>query len=142
HNQISGERRILIFDLGGGTTNVSVVIIEEGIFEVKSTSGDVQIGGEDFDIRMVTYFIEEFKRKHNKDPSKNKHAKQRLRSACEQAKKTLSSSTQASINIDLFHENIDFKSTITRTQFEEINDDLFVSMRTIIETALRDAKMD
>ncbi|CAF0981151.1 unnamed protein product [Adineta steineri] len=142
HNQISGIRQILIFDLDGGTTNVSVVIIEEGIFEVKSTSGDVRIGGEDFDIRMVTHFIEEFKRKHNKDPSKNKHAKQRLRSACEQAKKTLSSSPQASINIDLFHENIDFKSTITRTEFEKINDDLFVSMRTIIETTLRDAKMD
>ncbi|CAF0935629.1 unnamed protein product [Adineta steineri] len=142
HNQISGERQILIFDLGGGTTNVSVVVIDNGFFEVISTSGDVQIGGEDFDVRMITHFIEEFKRKHNKDPSKNKHAKQRLRSACEQAKKTLSSSNQASINIDLFHENIDFRSTITRIQFEEINDDLFVSMRTIIETALRDAKMD
>ncbi|CAF0935613.1 unnamed protein product [Adineta steineri] len=142
HNQISGLRQILIFDLGGGTTNVSVIVIYKGVLDVKSTSGDVQIGGEDFHIRMATYFIEKFKREHNIDLSKNKHAKQRLRSACEQAKKTLSSSTQASINIDLFHENIDFKSTITRTQFEKINDDLFVSMRTIIETTLRDAKMD
>lgn len=86
HKQISDERKILIFDLGGGTTNVSVVTIEEGIFEVKSTSGNVLIGGEDFDNRMVTHFLEEIQRKHNRDLSQNKRAIQQLRTACEKAK--------------------------------------------------------
>ena len=84
--QIPDERIILVFDLGGGTTNVSVVTVEEGIFEVKSTSGNVLIGGEDFGNRMVTYFIQEIQRQHNRDLSQNRHAIQKLRTACEQAK--------------------------------------------------------
>jgi L1 cell adhesion molecule like protein len=82
----SGEKNVLIFDLGGGTFDVSVLVIDNGIFEVKSTAGDTHLGGEDFDNRMVTHFIEEFKRKTNKDISQNKRAVRRLRTACERAK--------------------------------------------------------
>ncbi|CAF1030244.1 unnamed protein product, partial [Brachionus calyciflorus] len=103
-----GEKNILIFDLGGGTFDVSILTIEEGIFEVKSTAGDTHLGGEDFDNRLVNHFIEEFKRKHKKDISANKRAIRRLRTACERAKRTLSSSAQANIEIDSLHEGVDF----------------------------------
>ncbi|CAF1456360.1 unnamed protein product [Rotaria sordida] len=115
--KVSNERHVLIFDLGGGTFNVSILTIEEGIFEVKSTAGDTHLGGEDFDNRMVAHFTQEFKRKHDKDLSDNKRGLQRLRTACERAKRTLSSSLQASIEIDSLHWSIDFYSTITRAQF-------------------------
>ena len=95
------ERNVLIFDLGGGTFDVSILTIEDGIFEVKSTSGDTHLGGEDFDNRMVNHFIEEFKRKHKKDISTNKRAIRRLRTACERAKRTLSSSTQVSLFVNI-----------------------------------------
>jgi len=140
--KVTGERNILIFDLGGGTFDVSVLKIEEGIFEVKSTAGDTHLGGEDFDNRMVTHFVQEFKRKNNKDLSQNKRGLRRLRTACERAKRTLSSSSQASIEIDSLHEGIDFYSTITRARFEELNADLFRSTLEPVEKALRDAKMD
>jgi L1 cell adhesion molecule like protein len=140
--KVSGERNILIFDLGGGTFDVSVLKIEEGIFEVKSTAGDTHLGGEDFDNRMVTHFVQEFKRKNNKDLSQNKRGLRRLRTACERAKRTLSSSSQASIEIDSLHEGVDFYSTITRARFEELNADLFRSTPEPVEKALRDAKMD
>ncbi|UJR35997.1 hypothetical protein I4U23_028737 [Adineta vaga] len=140
--KVSGERNILIFDLGGGTFDVSVLKIEEGIFEVKSTAGDTHLGGEDFDNRMVTHFVQEFKRKSNKDLSQNKRGLRRLRTACERAKRTLSSSSQASIEIDSLHEGIDFYSTITRARFEELCADLFRSTLEPVEKALRDAKMD
>merc|ERR1711988_1163372 len=103
----AGERNILIFDLGGGTFDVSLLTIEEGIFEVKATAGDTHLGGEDFDNRMVDYFLQEFKRKNKKDISDNSRALRRLRSACERAKRTLSSSTQTSIEIDSLFEGID-----------------------------------
>ena len=90
-----GKRNVLIFDLGGGTFDVSIVTIEDGTFKVKSTAGDTHLGGEDFDNRMVSHFISEFKRKHNKDMASNPRAVRRLRTACERAKRTLSSSTQA-----------------------------------------------
>ncbi|CAF1054324.1 unnamed protein product [Didymodactylos carnosus] len=138
----TGERNILIFDLGGGTFDVSVLKIEEGIFEVKSTAGDTHLGGEDFDNRMVSHFVQEFKRKSNKDLSQNKRGLRRLRTACERAKRTLSSSSQASIEIDSLHEGIDFYSNITRARFEELNADLFRSTLEPVEKALRDAKMD
>lgn len=96
----AGERNVLIFDLGGGTFDVSILSIDDGIFEVKSTAGDTHLGGEDFDNRLVNHFATEFKRKHKKDLSTNKRALRRLRTACERAKRTLSSSTQASIEID------------------------------------------
>merc|ERR1712159_761217 len=91
----SGERNVLIFDLGGGTFDVSILAIDEGIFEVKATAGDTHLGGEDFDNRLVNHFTQEFKRKHKKDMTGNPRAMRRLRTACEKAKRTLSSSTQA-----------------------------------------------
>lgn len=137
-----GESNILIFDLGGGTFDVSVLTIDDGIFEVKSTAGDTHLGGEDFDNRMVTHFVQEFKRKHKKDLTTNKRALRRLRTACERAKRTLSSSSQASIEIDSLFEGIDFYSTITRARFEELCADLFRSTLEPVEKALRDAKLD
>lgn len=138
----TGERNVLIFDLGGGTFDVSVLTIEAGIFEVKATSGDTHLGGEDFDNQMVKHFVEEFKRKHKKDISQNKRAVRRLRTACERAKRTLSSSTQASIEIDSLFEGIDFYTSITRARFEELNSDLFRGTLGPVEKALQDAKLD
>ena len=140
--KLKAEQNILIFDLGGGTFDVSVLTIEEGIFEVKSTAGDTHLGGEDFDNRMVNHFIQEFKKKHKKDMSANKKAVRRLRTACERAKRTLSSSAQASIEIDSLFEGIDFYTTITRARFEELNADLFRGTLEPVEKALRDAKFD
>jgi L1 cell adhesion molecule like protein len=137
-----GERNVLIFDLGGGTFDVSILTIEDGIFEVKSTAGDTHLGGEDFDNRMVTHFVQEFKRKYKKDITTNKRALRRLRTACERAKRTLSSSTQASIEIDSLFDGIDFYTSITRARFEELNADLFRGTLEPVEKALRDAKMD
>lgn len=139
---MGAERNVLIFDLGGGTFDVSILTIEDGIFEVKSTAGDTHLGGEDFDNRMVNHFITEFKRKHKKDISDNKRAVRRLRTACERAKRTLSSSTQASIEIDSLYEGIDFYTSITRARFEELNADLFRGTLDPVEKALRDAKLD
>ena len=139
--KVGTERNVLIFDLGGGTFDVSILTIEDGIFEVKSTSGDTHLGGEDFDNRMVNFFITEFKRKHKKDLSGNPRSVRRLRTACERAKRTLSSSTQASIEIDSLFEGIDFYTTFTRARFEEMNGDLFRSTLEPVEKALRDAKL-
>merc|ERR1711887_428891 len=121
----AGERNVLIYDMGGGTFDVSVLTIEDGIFEVKATAGDTHLGGEDFDNRLVNHFIQEFKRKYKKDPQDNKRALRRLRTACERAKRSLSSSTQASIEIDSLYEGIDFYTSITRARFEELCADLF-----------------
>jgi len=140
--KVGGERNVLIFDLGGGTFDVSILTIEDGIFEVKSTAGDTHLGGEDFDNRMVNHHIGEFKRKFKKDISQNKRAVRRLRTACERAKRTLSSSTQASIEIDSLFEGIDFYTTITRARFEELCADLFRGTLEPVEKSLRDAKMD
>jgi len=137
-----GERNVLIFDLGGGTFDVSILTIEDGIFEVKSTAGDTHLGGEDFDNRMVTHFVQEFKRKYKKDLATNKRALRRLRTACERAKRTLSSSTQASIEIDSLFDGIDFYTSITRARFEELNADLFRGTLEPVEKSIRDAKMD
>ncbi|KAL3315294.1 Heat shock cognate 71 kDa protein [Cichlidogyrus casuarinus] len=140
--KVSAERHVLIFDLGGGTFDVSILTIEDGIFEVKSTAGDTHLGGEDFDNRLVAHLITEFKRKNGKDISDNKRAVRRLRTACERAKRTLSSSTQAAIEIDSMYEGIDFYTTITRARFEELCSDLFRSTLEPVEQALRDAKFD
>merc|ERR1712014_355542 len=137
----SAERNVLIFDLGGGTFDVSLLTIEEGIFEVKSTAGDTHLGGEDFDNRMVDFFLQEFKRRHRKDMSKNQRALRRLRTACERAKRTLSSSTQAHIEIDSLFDGIDFNSTITRARFEDLCMDYFKKCMAPVEKVLRDAKM-
>ncbi|CAK9881504.1 unnamed protein product [Sphagnum jensenii] len=138
----TGEKNILIFDLGGGTFDVSLLTIEEGIFEVKSTAGDTHLGGEDFDNRMVNHFVQEFKRKYKKDISGNARALRRLRTACERAKRTLSSTAQTTIEIDSLYEGVDFYSTITRARFEELNMDLFRKCMEPVEKCLRDAKMD
>nr|ACL30943.1 70 kDa heat shock protein form 3 [Rimicaris exoculata] len=140
--KVGGERNVLIFDLGGGTFDVSILTIEDGIFEVKSTAGDTHLGGEDFDNRMVNHFIQEFKRKYKKDPSENKRALRRLRTACERAKRTLSASAQASIEIDSLFEGIDFYTSVTRARFEELCGDLFRGTLEPVEKSLRDAKMD
>ncbi|XP_027348777.1 heat shock cognate 70 kDa protein 2 isoform X4 [Abrus precatorius] len=138
----SGEKNVLIFDLGGGTFDVSLLTIEEGIFEVKATAGDTHLGGEDFDNRMVNHFVQEFKRKNKKDISGNARALRRLRTACERAKRTLSSTAQTTIEIDSLYEGIDFYTTITRARFEELNMDLFRKCMEPVEKCLRDAKMD
>ncbi|OLN92179.1 Heat shock 70 kDa protein 2 [Colletotrichum chlorophyti] len=137
-----GERNVLIFDLGGGTFDVSLLTIEEGIFEVKSTAGDTHLGGEDFDNRLVNHFVNEFKRKHKKDLSANARALRRLRTACERAKRTLSSSAQTSIEIDSLFEGIDFYTSITRARFEELCQDLFRSTIQPVDRVLSDAKID
>jgi len=139
--KVGGERNVLIFDLGGGTFDVSILTIEDGIFEVKSTNGDTHLGGEDFDNRMVNHFISEFKRKHKKDISDNKRAVRRLRTSCERAKRTLSSSTQANIEIDSLFEGIDYYTSITRARFEELNADLFRGTLEPVEKSMRDAKL-
>lgn len=136
------ERHVLIFDLGGGTFDVSVLTIDDGIFEVKSTHGDTHLGGEDFDNRMVDFFKKEFLKKYKKDISSNKRAMRRLRTACERAKRTLSSSTQANIEIDSLFEGIDFYTSISRAKFEKENDDLFRSTLEPVEKSLKDAKME
>merc|ERR1711937_282904 len=135
------EKNVLIFDLGGGTFDVSLLTIEEGIFEVKSTAGDTHLGGEDFDNRMVDFFLQEFKRRHRKDMSKNQRALRRLRTACERAKRTLSSSTQAHIEIDSLFEGVDFNSVITRARFEDLNMDYFRKCMEPVEKVLRDSKL-
>ncbi|XP_056639850.1 heat shock 70 kDa protein cognate 2-like [Diorhabda sublineata] len=140
---LKGEKNVLIFDLGGGTFDVSILAIDEGsLFEVKSTAGDTHLGGEDFDNRLVNHFVEEFKRKHKKDLSGNSRALRRLRTACERAKRTLSSSTEASLEIDALHEGVDFYSKITRARFEELCMDLFRSTLQPVEKSLIDAKLD
>jgi len=136
------EKNVLIFDLGGGTFDVSILNIDDGVFEVKSTAGDTHLGGEDFDNRMVEHFVKEFERKHKKDIRGNKRALRRLRTACERAKRTLSASAQASIEIDSLFEGIDFYTSITRARFEELCADLFRGTLEPVEKALRDAKMD
>ncbi|KAL2919450.1 Hsp70 chaperone [Polyrhizophydium stewartii] len=136
------ERNVLIFDLGGGTFDVSLLTIDQGVFEVRATAGDTHLGGEDFDNRLVAHFVDEFKRKFRKDVASNARALRRLRTACERAKRVLSSSTQAPIEIDALLDGIDFYSTITRARFEELCADLFCGTLEPVEKVLRDAKID
>ncbi|RWW82145.1 hypothetical protein BHE74_00009409, partial [Ensete ventricosum] len=138
----TGEKNVLIFDLGGGTFDVSLLTIEEGIFEVKATAGDTHLGGEDFDNRLVNHFVSEFRRKHKKDISGNARALRRLRTACERAKRTLSSTSQTTIEVDSLYEGVDFYVTITRARFEELCMDLFRKCMDPVEKVLRDAKID
>ncbi|EFJ51719.1 heat-shock inducible Hsp70 [Volvox carteri f. nagariensis] len=137
-----GERNVLIFDLGGGTFDVSLLTIEEGIFEVKATAGDTHLGGEDFDERLVNHFANEFQRKYKKDMKTSPRALRRLRTACERAKRTLSSAAQTTIELDSLFEGIDFATSITRARFEELCMDLFRKCMDPVEKCLRDAKMD
>ena len=141
-DKTDGERNVLIYDLGGGTFDVSLLTIEDGIFEVRATAGHTHLGGEDFDSNMVKHFCNEFKRKHRgKDLSGDPRSMRRLRSACERAKRTLSSATQAFIEIDALYDGIDFNSTISRAKFEEINMTLFRNTMAPVEKVMRDAKV-
>uniref|UniRef100_A0A2N9FPW1 Uncharacterized protein n=1 Tax=Fagus sylvatica TaxID=28930 RepID=A0A2N9FPW1_FAGSY len=144
-NKMTGsidKRNVLIFDLGGGTTDVSLLTIEKGVFEVKAVAGDTHLGGEDFDNRMVRHFVEIFKRQHKVDISGNSRALRRLRTACEKAKRILSSAIETTIEVDSLYNGIDFFSTITRAKFAELNMDLFRKCIDIVEKCLTDAKMD
>ncbi|XP_049823570.1 heat shock protein 68-like [Aethina tumida] len=140
---LKGERNVLIFDLGGGTFDVSILTIDEGsLFEVKATAGDTHLGGEDFDNRLVNHLADEFKRKYKKDLRSNPRSLRRLRTAAERAKRTLSSSTEASIEIDALFEGVDFYTKVSRARFEELCSDLFRGTLQPVEKALNDAKMD
>lgn len=140
---LKGEKKVLIFDLGGGTFDVSILTIDEGsLFEVKATAGDTHLGGEDFDSRLVDHLCKEFERKHRKNLTTNPRAIRRLRTAAEKAKRTLSSSTEATIEIDALFEGIDFYTKISRARFEELCADLFRGTLEPVEKALTDAKMD
>lgn len=140
---LKGEKNVLIFDLGGGTFDVSILTIDEGsLFEVRSTAGDTHLGGEDFDNRLVNHLAEEFKRKYRKDLCINPRALRRLRTAAERAKRTLSSSTEATIEIDALYEGVDFYTKVSRARFEELCSDLFRGTLHTVEKALQDAKMD
>ena len=138
----AGEKNVLIFDLGGGTFDVSLLTLDDGLFEVRATAGDTHLGGEDFDSRLVNHFMEEFKRKHKLDISQNQRAVRRLRTACERAKRTLSTTASATIEVDALFDGIDFNSTLTRARFEELCSDLFRGCIDPVEKVLRDAKMD
>ena len=137
----SGERNVLIYDLGGGTFDVSILTIDDGIFEVKATAGDTHLGGEDLDRRLMEHFMTEFKRKHKHDISDNKRAVRRLQTAAENAKKTLSSSTVANVEIDALYEGIDFITSVTRAKFEDMCSDLFRKTFAPVEQVLRDSKI-
>ena len=137
----TSEKNVLIFDLGGGTLDVSLLTVEKGIFDVKATAGNTHLGGEDFDSRMVNHFIQEFKRKHKKDITGGK-AFRKLWNACERAKRVLSSNTRTTIEIDSLFDGIDFFSTITRAKFEELNMNLFKKCMEAVEKCLTDAKID
>jgi len=139
----SGEMNVLIYDMGGGTFDVSLLTIEDGIFEVKATAGDTHLGGEDFDNRLVDFCIQDFKRKNRgMDISGNQRALRRLRTQCERAKRTLSSSTTSSVMVDSIHEGVDLEVSITRARFEELCMDLFRNSMGPVEKCLRDSGID
>ncbi|KAF5821020.1 putative Heat shock protein 70 family [Helianthus annuus] len=142
-NEITRATNVLIFDLGGGTFDVSIVTIDEdGKIEVKAVAGDTHLGGQDFDNEMVDYFVNEFNRKHKSDMKVNIKAVGRLRVACERAKRALSSTIETTIEIDGLHTGIDFSARITRAKFENLNVDLFNKCIETVESCLRDAKMN
>ena len=133
------EKTVLIFDLGGGTFDVSLLSIDDGIFEVKATAGDTHLGGEDFDNILMKYFIDEFKRKHKVDISDNKRALRRLKIACERAKRTLSSSATANVELESLAEGTDFFTSITKARFESLCMNLFQKCITPVTKVLQDA---
>eukprot|EP01025_Chloroclados_australasicus_P005511 TRINITY_DN1168_c0_g1_i1.p1 TRINITY_DN1168_c0_g1~~TRINITY_DN1168_c0_g1_i1.p1 ORF type:complete len:659 (+),score=128.91 TRINITY_DN1168_c0_g1_i1:384-2360(+) len=136
------EMNILVFDLGGGTFDVSILSIDSGVFEVISTNGDTHLGGEDFDQRVMEYFIKLIKRKYDKDISKDKRALQKLRRECERAKRALSNQHQVRVEIESLYEGVDLSEPLTRARFEELNNDLFRKTLGPVKQALKDAKMD
>lgn len=141
NNKKSEEQNIIIYDVGGGTLDVTLLTLDDGIFEVKATSGDTHLGGEDFDQNLVKYFAEEFKRKQKIDLSDSKKAMAKLKKECERAKRSLSSATQAHIEIDSLYDGIDFNTTITRAKFEQLNSALFQKCLHSVEQVLIDSKV-
>eukprot|EP00899_Mesostigma_viride_P024025 jgi/Mesvir1/4807/Mv11101-RA.1 len=135
-----GEKNILVFDLGGGTFDVSILTIDNGVFEVVSTSGDTHLGGEDFDQRIMEYFIKLIKRKHNKDISGDPRALQKLRREAERAKRALSSQHQVRVEIESLVDGVDLSEPLTRARFEELNQDLFKKTMGPVKKAMDDAK--
>jgi heat shock protein 5 len=136
-----GEKNILVFDLGGGTFDVSILTIDDGVFEVVATNGDTHLGGEDFDQRVMEYMIKTFQKKTGKDASKDKKAIGKLRRETERAKRQLSTQHQAQIEIESFHDGEDLIETLTRAKFEELNNDLFKKTLIPVQAALDDAKL-
>ncbi|KAL8157574.1 hypothetical protein AgCh_002328 [Apium graveolens] len=141
-NSSAGEKTVLIFDLGGGTFDVSLLKIKKDIFEVLATAGNTHLGGEDFDDRLLNHFVEEFKRKHKKDISNNAKSLRRLRNACEKAKRILSHNAMTTIDVDSLYDRIDYSTKITRARFEDLNLDMFRSCLETVEKCLVDAGMD
>lgn len=140
-NISSKEKHILICDIGGGTTDFSILTVEDGLFEVRATCGLGHLGGEDIDNRLVKHFIEEFKRKHKKDPSENARSVKRLKIACEKAKRSLSSSTTASVELDSFFDGVDFMGTISRARADELCMDLYRKCIECIEKVMVDSSL-
>ncbi|KAK1619961.1 hypothetical protein QYE76_025478 [Lolium multiflorum] len=139
----NGEvKTVLIFDFGGGTLDIAVINIDRDTFTVKATSGDTHLGGEDLNNRMVEHFVKDFLKRHNSDIGRNPRALMRLRTACERAKRMLSSTAQAKFEIDSLHDGIDFYGSITRARFEELNMDLFRKCMEHVVKCLTDANMD
>ncbi|KAB1994924.1 hypothetical protein ES319_D13G128200v1 [Gossypium barbadense] len=136
-----GEKNILVYDLGGGTFDVSILTIDNGVFEVLSTSGDTHLGGEDFDHRVMDYFIKLIKKKYNKDISKDNKALGKLRRECERAKRALSSQHQVRVEVESLFDGVDFSEPLTRARFEELNMDLFKKTLGPVKKALEDANL-
>merc|ERR1711998_16017 len=134
-----GEKNILVFGLGGGTFDVTVLSIDNGVFEVVATNGDTHLGGEDFDQRVMEYMMKIFKRKHKKDMSKDKRSIQKLRREVERAKRSLSSTAAARIEIEALFDGTDFSETLTRARFEELNMDLFKKTLGPVKKVMEDA---
>ncbi|PVU95595.1 hypothetical protein BB559_002682 [Furculomyces boomerangus] len=140
-NKSEEEKSILIFDLGGGTFDVSLLTITGGIFSVKATAGDTHLGGEDFDNTLVQHFKEDFKRKHGSDIADDARALRRLRTACERAKRTLSSLARTTIEVDSLFNGVDYQASITRAKFEELNQTFFQNTLEPVKQVLKDAKV-
>lgn len=138
-DKLDKEETILVFDLGGGTFDVTLLHIDNGVFEVKATSGNTHLGGEDFDQRMMDFFIAQFKRKNGIDISDDKRALQRLRKQCENAKRTLSTQNMATVDCEALSNGVDFSSTISRAKFEELNMDLFKKTMVPVTQVLKDS---
>ena len=135
------EKNIIIYDVGGGTLDVTLLSLDEGIFEVKATSGDTHLGGEDFDNNMMAYFVDEFKKKHRKNLKESKKSMAKLKKECERVKRSLSSSSQAFVEIDSLIDGIDFNIIITRAKFEQLNISLFQKCLNCVEKVLKDSKI-
>ncbi|UZO20645.1 uncharacterized protein OCT59_013068 [Rhizophagus irregularis] len=137
-----GERQILVYDLGGGTFDVSLLSIDDGVFEVLATAGDTHLGGEDFDNRVIDYFVKLYKKKNKVDVSQDLKAMDKLKREVEKAKRTLSSQMSTHIEIESFHDGKYFSEILTRAKFEELNNDLFLKTLKFVEQVLKDANVD